>query len=146
LATAVTAIQGRGWPHLVLPEYESVEFTMNGRHSTLRVIVTAREEQQQVIARAMMALKVPPVRRQAVAEYITRANWASVVGGFDLDLEEGFVRYRTGIDVDGCVLTEKMVNNLIETAFCLADLEFDRLIKVIYEGMDPKAALEQTEE
>ncbi len=121
LAIAVSAVQGRGWPHLVLPEYESVEFTLNGRHSTLRVIVTAREEERQVIARAMLALKVPPVRRPAVAEYVTRANWAAIVGGFDFDFEEGLVRYRTGIDVDDCVLTEQMVNNVINASFCLAD-------------------------
>ncbi len=84
--------------------------------------------------RSYLALKVPAERRAAVAEFIARVNYKCFIGAFDLDFENGSVRFRCGIDVEGGTLTEKMVDNLFGMTSYMADVHHDRLMQVIYGG------------
>jgi|1185.fasta_scaffold32485_2 hypothetical protein len=55
--------------------------------------------------------RVAPPRRFAVAELITRANFGLAVGNFELDLDSGLLRYKTGIDFSATPLTDLLIRN-----------------------------------
>jgi hypothetical protein len=142
METIMRAINGRNWRHARYTQVPMVELALNCAHSTVRMLATAREKEHQVIVCAWMAPKVPPERRAAVAEFFSRLNITYYVGSFDIDLDDGGVRFRVGLDVEGGELTDRMVVNLFDMTAYIADLHHERLMQVIYGGADPKAVLE----
>ena len=146
METVLRVINARNWRHLVYGENTMVELSMGCRNSSIRLVANAREKEQQVIVYAITGTKVPPARRAAAAEFVARANHNFFVGGFDLDYDEGVVRFRCGIDVEGGVLTDKMVETLFDMTSFAADTHHERLMQVIYGGVEPKVALESEAE
>src|SRR5690349_1693037 len=54
-------------------------------------------------------------------EFITRANFGLPVGNFELDLEDGELRFRTGIDAEGSNLDVPMVRQTVLHALTALD-------------------------
>jgi hypothetical protein len=142
METVIRVLKSRDWRYARYAEHPMLEFSLGCKHASIRMVVTAREKEQQVIVYAMMSPKVPEARRAAVAEFFARVNYTFFIGGFDLDVELGGVRFRAGYDVEGGALTEKMVENLFDMTSHAADAHHERLMQVIYGGVEPKAALE----
>ena len=61
-------------------------------------------------------LEVPHERRAAAAEYITRANYGMWIGNFELDYEDGEVRFKSSVHYEGTTLTEPLIRNAIQDA------------------------------
>jgi hypothetical protein len=60
--------------------------------------------------------KAPEAARNAVAEYITRANYGLIIGNFELDYDDGTIRFKTSLDFDGDELTEALIQNSVHAA------------------------------
>lgn len=54
-------------------------------------------------------MNVPEDRRLALAEFLTRANYGLFIGNFEMDWQDGEVRYKTSIDVAGDRLSTALV-------------------------------------
>lgn len=63
-------------------------------------LAQAREPQQQVVFYSICPLRVPEPKRLAMAEFLTRVNYGAVVGNFEMDLDDGEVRYKTSLDLE----------------------------------------------
>ncbi len=59
------------------------------------------EEQRLIAFYSVCPLDVPDDRRPEVANLLTRANYALAVGNFELDFDDGEVRFKTVLDVEG---------------------------------------------
>lgn len=86
---------------------------VHGEHGQWKSYLTVREDEQQVLVHAVLPFRVPFDRRVEVALYLTRANYGLVIGNFEFDLDDGEVRFKTAIDVEGAVLTEALVDHLV---------------------------------
>lgn len=77
-------------------------FRMNfaGDSGNWACLAQAREQQQQVVFYSICPLRVPDAKRLEVAEFLTRVNYGIVVGNFEMDLEDGEVRYKTSLDLE----------------------------------------------
>jgi hypothetical protein len=93
----------------------------------------------------LCANQVPDDRRLAAAEFMARANFGLVLGNFELDMEDGEVRYRVSIDIEGGELTNKMVRNMIGAGVVTLDRYFPGLMAVCYADRDPKEAVTEVE-
>lgn len=78
---------------------------------------------------------VPTPRREAVAVLLTRINHGLVIGTFELDLDDGEVRFRTQMPVSGAPGPDEL-RPLTAIAFGTAD-RFVPAIKAVSEGADP---------
>jgi hypothetical protein len=141
MQTVMRVINERNWRHSRHETRPMVELPLTCAKSVIRLVVSAREKEQQVIVYAMLAELVPPDRRAAAAEFLARVNHNCCIGAFDIDFEEGGVRFRVGIDVEGGGLTEKMVENLFDMSAYAADAHHEGLMRVVYGGADPKGVM-----
>ncbi len=64
-----------------------------------RVHVWIRVAEHQVLVHSVYPALVPEDRRAAVGRFLHRANFGAILGNFELDLDDGEVRYRTSIEV-----------------------------------------------
>lgn len=87
----------------------------------------------------------PEARREPVMEFITRANFGMSIGCFEMDLEDGEVRYRSGVDYRGQRLPAWLIRNSIVAAMDAVELYADSLDGVIAGKLSVAEAIESAE-
>jgi hypothetical protein len=58
---------------------------------------------------------VPASKRKAMAELITRINHHLFLGNFELDFQDGEVRFKTSIIYESVPLTETLIDHLVKS-------------------------------
>lgn len=139
LHAAVTGyLTNRGWPiedrgHLVVTP-------VLGRSGRWSAFFEIRGADQQLIVYSVVPVTVPPERRTDAALYLTRANFGLVIGCFELDLDDGAVRFRTSVDLEGAEVSEPIIDHLFLANIVGVDQYFAGLRSVI-RGTDPAVAI-----
>jgi hypothetical protein len=80
------------------------------------VVLLIDSEAQSFMLIAHLAPDVPEVARDAVMRHITRANWEMGHGNFEMDPEEGAMRYRATVDFTGGELADTVIRHAILAA------------------------------
>ncbi len=100
---------------------------------------------EQFLFYSVMPLNAPEPKRQAIAEFITRANYGMALGNFELDFSDGEVRYKTSIDATHIDLTPGLIKPMVVTNYLMMDKYFPGLMSVIYANVSPAEAVKQIE-
>ncbi len=122
-----------------------LQMGFSGDNGSWACYARARDEQEQFIFYSIMETKVPEDKRQAIAEFITRANYGMIIGNFEMDFSDGEVRYKTSIDVEGGELTTTMFKNLVYPNVRMMDRYLPGIMRVIYGGATPEEAIQEIE-
>jgi hypothetical protein len=141
LDVAIDFFQQDDWP---LAEIEGLAFlqtAFQGTNGHWSCYAQAREEQSQFIFYSVCPVNVPEGRRLTAAEFLTRANYDMVIGNFEIDWDDGEIRYKTSIDVQGDRLTPALVKQLVYTNVLMMDRYLPGIMEVIYGNVPPAEAL-----
>ena len=71
-------------------------------------------------------------RRDEVLRFIARVNWKLIIGNFDLDLDDGHLRFKTSVDFDGIELPETLIRNALLVAMNTVDTYSDSLMGIAF--------------
>ena len=140
LHTAVVDyLTGRQWPYE--DRGEVIVTPVLGRSETWPAFFEIRDEEQQLIVYSLVPVAVPAERRTDVALYIARANYGLAIGNLEIDLDDGEVRFRTSVDVQGVEISEPIIDHLF-LANIMGVEQFLAGLLMVVEGADPIAAFE----
>lgn len=84
---------------------------------------------------------VPDDRRVAVAELLSRINVRLGFGNFELDFDDGEVRFRIGEDVDGGWLSEGIADRMLGYVMVTLDRYHHAVMSVAFGSQEPVVAL-----
>lgn len=84
---------------------------------------------------------VPDARRVAVAELLSRINVRLGFGNFELDFDDGEVRFRLGEDVEGGWLSEGVVDRMMGYTLITLDRYHQAVMTVAFGAAEPVVAL-----
>ena len=90
------------------------------------------EDSSWLIFYSYLPVNVPPEKLASAAEFICRANRGLRIGNFELDFEDGEVRYKTSIDIEGGELVDKIIDNLLRANLSTMNRYFSGIMGVIY--------------
>jgi len=109
-------------------------------------VVIVREEIQEVVFYSVAPHSVPTERRADVAEFLMRANYGLAIGNFEMDFDDGEVRFRTGLDVENDRLSPALLKSLMYSNWVTLDRYLPGLEAVIAGQVSPANAVEQAEQ
>jgi hypothetical protein len=140
LARILTAyLRSRPWQsHEVGPDLFVSQVAISSGQWPL--FIALRRAEEQVIVHSVLPVEVPSARREAVALYLTRANFGLVLGNFEMDLDGTDVRYKTSLDIEGGTLTAPLLDHLVMANVVTVDRYLAGLRAVIG-GADPAAEI-----
>ena len=69
-------------------------------------------------------------RRDHVMEFLTRVNYGLAVGNFEIDLDDGEVRFKTSIDIEGSALTLELWRHIVYLNVTTMDTYFHGIAAV----------------
>jgi len=117
--------------HLVVPRHSGsylLMFTADAKRDLLTLV-------------ASYGSKVPASRRVEMAKATSYINKRLSVGNLELDFADGEVRLRVRMEVEDCVLTERMVDSLLGDAIHAMERFHQPIMQVAFGGVDPDIAI-----
>jgi hypothetical protein len=115
-----------------LPDASTARVSGVGRNDTFDVVVQWSDEDQTVCAYAVSSHAVPLEQRPGVMELVTRLNFGLVIGCFELDVDDGELRYRASVDLEGSSHEPALLKNLVFAAAA----SFGRYLPAFVDVMD----------
>ncbi len=76
-------------------------------------VAQAREAEQQFLFFSIFPERVDEAHRTAAMEFITRANFGMLIGNFELDLDDGELRFKTAIDIEDSALSYELWRQVV---------------------------------
>jgi hypothetical protein len=125
------------------PDEESASFYIDfgPPHDPVSDAVAAiATEAEQFLFYVNMGPMAPPERKDEVARFISRVNWELSIGNFEMDHEDGFVRFRSSIAFSNTVLTEALIRNAILAAMQAVEIYADPVVDVLGRGKSAQEA------
>jgi hypothetical protein len=133
------------WSFQKVTSEPALRLAFKGKNGQWNCYAKAREEQQQMVFYSLCPLAVPEDKRLAAAELIARANYGLIVGNFELDFNDGEIRYKTSIDVEGELLGPNLIKPLVYANVMMMD-EYLPAIEAVVEGrLSPEEAIARLE-
>ena len=133
------------WPSLLLDGRTVLTMNFEGQNAKWTCYAQAREEQQQFIFYSLCPINAPTDKRAAVAEYLTRANYGLVIGNFEMDLEDGEIRYKTSFDCENIPLTSALFKNVVYPNVFMMDRYLPGILAIVYSEAVPVETVESNE-
>lgn len=118
---------------------------VKGRNTDMRGTFLVRQEKDQVVFYVQLPSKAPEGRQREAMEFITRANYGMNTGNFEMDMQDGEIRFKVSLDVEAGVLSSRMVRNMMSAAFLTVDRYFPGLMSVLFGNAIPAVAIREIE-
>ncbi len=134
------------WSYVKIEDNTALRLAFEGDTGRWNCYAKAREEQKQFAFYSICPFKVPEDKRLTIAEFITRANYGMINGNFELDFNDGEIRYKTSIDVDGDKLSFAIIKNLVYANVTMMDEYLPGIIAVIEGDVSPIEAIRAIEQ
>ncbi|MEH2275721.1 MAG: YbjN domain-containing protein [Nostoc sp.] len=123
--------QEEGWSMLPVEDKTALGTKLSGENGQWTCLALAKEDEDLFIFYSIYPLTVPLEKRTTVAEFLTRVNYGMLIGNFELDFEDGEVRYKTSINVREDRLSFVLAKHVIYTNIAMMDRYFPSLMQVI---------------
>lgn len=132
-------------PYTAFPERSYIASCIMRENGRWELIVETDQPCKQVFFYSQLDMFVPKARHQAVMEFMTRANHGMRQGHFELDLADGEMRFKIGLQVSEIAPSDMQIEALVNCVIGVTSQYFPGLMTVIYAGREPKEAIESIE-
>jgi hypothetical protein len=133
------------WSFVKLGESDILQLAFSGDNGEWQCFAQTNEDLEQFVFYSVCSTKVPRDKREAVAEFLHRVNFGLIIGSFEIDMDDGEVRYKTSIDVEDDRLTYALIKRLVYPNVLMMDKYYPGIMAVVYGNIDPKEAVELVE-
>ncbi len=133
------------WPYIKLEDRPVLSLNFDGKNAKWTCYAQAREEQQQFIFYSVCPVNTPVDKRAAMAEFLTRANYGLIIGNFELDFEDGEIRYKTSLDTEELALNHTVFKNVVYANLSMMDQYLPGIMSMLYANISPREVIDQIE-
>jgi hypothetical protein len=134
-----------GWSFEQISDLPALRTGFTGENGKWTCYAHAREEVHQFVFYSLLPVNTPSDKLDAMAEFMTRANYGMIVGNFELNYEDGEVRYKTSLDIGDGDLSLLLVKQLVYPNVATMDLYLPGLMAVIYSNTSAADAIAKIE-
>ncbi len=139
----VELIEKQEWAYTRENDKPVLQMTLTGKNGHWRCIVIAGRNEEHATFLSIFPCIVPASRRSACGELINRINFGLTHGCFELDIDDGELRFRTCIPVLNGHLPPEAAEYLVFANLAATDRFFATIVQVIFANVSPKDALRE---
>lgn len=124
---------------------QSVRTDLRGEVASYRIVARVEAELDLFQVFGYSPMRVPEGCRPAIAEAVARANYGLRLGKFELDLDDGELRFQVVQILTGESVGEEVIDRMIGTTLNMLDMYLPAFLSVIYANELPKDAVGRVE-
>ena len=122
-------------------DHQSICADFRGEVGMYRIVATVDPEDGLFQVFGHSPVRVPEGCRPAIAETLARANYGLKVGKFEMDFDEGDLRFQAAQILIDEQLEDETIRRLIGTAMAMLNSYLPAVLSVIYGNELPKDAV-----
>jgi hypothetical protein len=152
LERAAAYYADHGWPSAPTDDGAGLTLHIRGSEAEWSALAVVDEHPMRFVFYSLGPVEVPQERRAAVADYLHRANLGLVSDAFELDMDSGEVRLRSGadlFDLPPALRTEELLTWVVADLSASNVATFDRylagLVAVALGDSDPREVIAEVE-
>jgi len=154
MGTLIKFFQVDDWPFSPEEEEPIVRTAYQGQNGQWVCYAKAREAAQQYVFYSICPVMATESKRVEIAEFLTRANYGLIIGNFEMDFNDGEIRYKSSLDVEGLPLDTpedspwslSLLKQMIYANVLTMDKYLPGIMKVIYSDEAPEDAITSIED
>ena len=127
-------------------QIHSLRLSIQGKNADWTCLVRVFEQTERVLVYSILPANAPEATRADLALMLTQINYGLIVGNFELDVEDGEIRYKTSIDAEGISLNGTVLRNLLYGNFFSMDLYYYALMQAIDGNHDLQGLIQRAEQ
>lgn len=144
-STVINFFMEDNWPFTKVKGEPILRMGFQGKNGNLNCYAKARTNGSQFVFYSISPVNVPESKRLALAEFIARANYGTIIGNFELDFSTGEIRYKTSIDIEDSTLSFSQIKQLVYTNTMMMDEYLPGIKSVIYGEFEAANAIASIE-
>ncbi len=103
-------------------------FGIETSKSKYKCVFDLKEEEKILVCYSIIQdFYVPENQHDDFAIFITRINYGLMIGNFEMDFNDGEIRYKTSIDFEGTDLNEPLIDNLFNANLSVVENFYEQL-------------------
>lgn len=142
----VSFFQHQNWVVSQHSENSVLHFSFQGEYGKWECYAQVREAEQQLVFYSVLPVKAAKKSRHLVAEFLTRANYGLILGNFEMDFNDGEIRYKTSIGVEGSHLDFALIQQVVYSNLSITDKYLPGILQVMNGQKLPATAIAQIEQ
>ncbi|ACL21274.1 hypothetical protein DesLBE_0070 [Desulfitobacterium sp. LBE] len=99
------------------------------------------EEQESLLCNTHIKQKIPFAKRVEVCNFMNRINYELAIGNFEMDMDDGEIRFRTYLDSANSEPSQEQLINLIWNGAQTFDTYYPGFIKIVSEDYSAEEAV-----
>jgi len=127
--------------YLTSADHRSICADFRGEVGLYRIVATVDPEDGLFQVFGHSPVRVPEGSRPAIAETVARANYGLKIGKFELDVDEGDLRFQVSQILIDDSLEDETIRRLIGTTMAMLNAYLPAVLSVIYGNELPKDAV-----
>ncbi|TGE31139.1 YbjN domain-containing protein [Desulfosporosinus sp. Sb-LF] len=121
-----------GWDFDFDNKNEIIKLDINGVNTNFHAFLLVDEEQESLLCNTHIDQKIPHSKRLEVCDFMSRVNYELANGNFEMDMDNGEIRYRTFLDLADAVPSKDQVLNILWNGVLGFDTFYPGLMKLVY--------------
>ena len=138
-------LDARDVTYLTNGDNRTIFADFRGEVGTYRIVAAVEPDRELFQVFGYASLRVPHGARPMVAETITRANFGLQVGKFEMDFDEGELRFQASQILTGDSLEDDVIGRLMATTMAMLDIYLPAVLSVVYGNESPEDAVRHAE-
>ena len=131
--------------YMTCDEKQSVYADFRGQVGTYRVVVQVNDDDELLHVVGFAPVRVQEGSRSAIMETITRANLGMKVGKFEMDLDDGELRFYAAQILMHGRLEDAVIERMMGTTVSMLDMYLPAVLSVIFGNELPQDAVKCVE-
>jgi len=136
------ALKKDSWKFEYDDKNELFRLEISGINCNYVCYIIVDEEQESLLCNTHIKQKVPFGKRLEVCNFINRINYELAIGNFEMDMEDGELRFRTYLDSANALPSQEQLINLIWNGAQTFDTYYPGFMKIITEDYLAEEAME----
>jgi len=141
IESVIQFIEGQKWSYKIEAGKSVIHTGVTGKNGQWNCVAVVGANVEHILFLSKFPGIAPTNRRAACLELLSRINFGLTHGCFELDFDDGEIRFRTCIPVLEGQVPPKAIEYLILTNLFTVDRFFGAIMKVIFSEACPKQAL-----
>lgn len=122
----------QGWKyHIPQPEKALVVLGISTESGKYHCIADVDEDLYRFVFFSISPINVPTKKRKTMAELLIRINHNLFLGNFELDFEDGEVRFKTSIIYESVELTQTIIEHIITSNLLAMDKNIELITSFV---------------
>ena len=125
---------------------QSIWADFRGQNAAYQIVARVNEEAGVFRVYGNFPVGIPRGARSAIAETIIRANYGLQFGRFEMNFDDGHLRFHTTQVMTGNCLEDEIIDVMIQVTIVMLDRYLPAILSVVYGNELPQDAIRHVEE